>query len=60
MSLDALEDFPLVSEMPIRGIQRLMPNGSYEAVAFRCDHDRVELSLTAFPFDPVVLLLDVE
>jgi hypothetical protein len=60
MGLDALEAFPLATKQLIRGIKRLMPNGSYEAVDFRCAQDRVELALTAYPYDPVVLLLDVE
>jgi hypothetical protein len=60
MSLDAIESLPLATEQSIRGIKRLMPNGSYETVDFRCERDRAELSLTAYPYDPVVLLLDVE
>ena len=60
MSLDALEELPLATKQSIRGIKRLLPNGSYETVDFQRVQDRIELSLTAYPYDPVVLLLDVE
>ena len=58
MSLDALEELPLATDQPIRGVKRLMPNGSYEIVDFRFEQDRVTLSLTAYPYDPVVLLIE--
>ena len=60
MGLNAIDAFPLATDKTIRGISRLMPNGSYETVDFRCEQDRVELALTAYPYDPVVLLPDVE
>ena len=60
MSLDVLEELPLATKQSIRGIKRLLPNGSYETVDFQRVQDRIELSLTAYPYDPVVLLLDVE
>lgn len=60
MSLDALEAFPLVSEKPIRSICRLASNGSYEAVDFHRTQERVELSLTVYPYDPVMLIIETE
>ena len=60
LSLDAIEELPLATEQPIRSVKRLMPNGSYEAVPFRCEPKRVTLSLTAYPYDPLILLLDTE
>lgn len=60
MSLDPIDSLPLVSSQPIRRVQRLTPNGSYEEVPFSRKGDRVELSLTAHPFDPVILVLEAE
>ena len=58
MSLDAIEDLPLVLEKPVRRIQRLMPNGTYEDIVFTHEDGRIELSLTVYPFDPVILLIE--
>ena len=58
MSLDAIDRLPLASDSSIRGIERLMPNGSYESIRFEQKGDLIRLSLTAYPFDPVVLLLE--
>lgn len=60
LSLDALEKLPLATELSVRTIKRLMPDGSYEAVDFRQESDRVTLSLTAYPYDPLILLWDTE
>ena len=60
MSLDTIDELPLVTERPIRRIQRLLPDGTYEDVSFTQKGDRAELSLTAYPFDPVILLLETK
>ena len=60
MSLDSIEGLPLVTERPVRGFRRLMPDGSYEEVGFRGENGLIRLALTAHPFDPVVLLADAD
>ena len=60
MSLDAIGEFPLVSGKPIRSIRRLMSNGSYADIAFALEKNCAHLSLTAYPFDPIVLLIETE
>lgn len=59
MSLDSIEELPLATERPVRGVRRLMPDGSYEDVGFRGENGLIRLALTACPFDPVILMADV-
>lgn len=58
MSLDAIEDLPLVSKEKINKISRITGDGSYQNVEFERTGDRIELNLTAYPFDPVVLIIE--
>ena len=58
MGLDAIENLPLTTDKSIHSIKRLLPNGSYEDVPFCLENNRVQLSLTAYPFEPVVVLLN--
>ena len=57
MSLDTVEELPLVINRPVSEILRLMPDGSYKQVGFKNDKKRYELDITAQVFDPVILII---
>ncbi|MBE6584041.1 MAG: hypothetical protein E7649_03535 [Ruminococcaceae bacterium] len=57
MSLDPIEDLPLVIDRDVKDIKRLMPDGSYADVSFKRDGDLYTLNLTAQVFDPIVILI---
>jgi hypothetical protein len=56
-SLDEIENFPIVSELDIKEISRLLPSGEYESISFKKDKARYELALTIKPYDPQILIL---
>ena len=57
MSLDPIEQLPLVIRRDVTDIRRLMPNGTYENVSFTRDGELYALDLTANVFDPVILII---
>lgn len=57
MSLDPIENFPLVIRRDVSEIKRLTPDGTYENVSFTRDGDLYTLDLTASVFDPVILVM---
>ncbi len=58
MSLDPVEELPLVFKDNVTAIKRLMPDGSYEPVSFTADGDRYTLSGTAEVFVPLILVIE--
>ena len=60
LSLDPLPALPLRTESPVTKIERLTPDGRWEAVAFTQEADgTLRTDLCAYPFDPVILLLSL-
>lgn len=59
LGLDPIEDFPLNCEADVKEVSLLKADGTYENVPFVQNAERVELSLTANPYEPVILWLDV-
>lgn len=57
MSLDPIEELPLVIDRDVKEIKRLMPDGSYSDVSFEREGNLYTLNLTAGVFDPVVLVI---
>jgi hypothetical protein len=57
MSLDPIEDLPLVIDRDVKEMKRLMPDGSYADVSFEREGNLYTLNLTAGVFDPVVLVI---
>ena len=57
ISLDALDDFALVCEENITSVRRLLADGSYENVTFEKNGKRIELDLTVYPYEPLILWL---
>ena len=47
-------------KQPLNKISRITGDGSYQNVEFERTGDRIELNLTAYPFDPVVLIMNIE
>lgn len=58
MSLDPVEQLPLVFERPVSKIQRLLADGTWEEVGFQMDGESCRLDLTAHVFDPVILTVE--
>ena len=58
MTLDPLEEFPLVIRQDVKSIKRLLPDGSYENVGFDRRDDLYSLDLTAEIFDPLILIIE--
>ena len=58
MSLDAIEELPLVIGRDVKDIKRITPCGEHESVPFTKDGDRYTLSLTVAPFDPLVIIVE--
>lgn len=58
MTLDPIDQLPLVIERDVRSISKLMPDGSYENVGFSRDGQRYTLDLTADIFDPLILIIE--
>ena len=58
MSLDPIEELPLVIDRDVKDIKRITPCGEYESVPFTKDGDRYTLSLTVAPFDPLVIIVE--
>lgn len=58
MSLDPLEDLPLVIRRPVSSIKKLCADGTYCDVAFTAEGERYTLDLTANVFDPVILVVE--
>ncbi len=58
MSLDPIEELPLVIRRDVKDIKRITPCGEYESVPFTKDGDRYTLSLTVAPFDPLALIIE--
>jgi len=53
-----LEDTALVCAKPLTSVERLMPDGSREAITFRaCEGGRYQLDLRCEHLDPAILLL---
>ena len=51
------ETTPL-SEKEVRSISRLCSDGSYEKVEFSAINNCYTLHIEAYPFDPIVLIID--
>lgn len=58
MSLDSIEELPLVIRRDVKDIKRITPCGEYESVPFTKDGERFTLSLTVAPYDPLVLVIE--
>ena len=58
MSLDSIEELPLVIRREVKDVKRITPAGEYESVPFTKDGERFTLSLTVAPYDPVVLVIE--
>ena len=57
MSLDPIDQLPLVIRRDVKEIKRLASDGTYENVSFTRDGDLYTLDLTAGVFDPVILVM---
>lgn len=57
MSLDVLEEIPLVIKGSVNSISRLMPDGTFEEVKFTRDGENYTLAISACVLDPVVLIV---
>ncbi len=57
LGFDVLEDLPLVSEEPITRVERLLPNGEREAVAFKAEGKTVRIEAQLCTLMPEVLFL---
>ena len=58
LSLDPIENLPLTCD-GVRSVRRLNASGELEAVGFESTEGGVRLSLTAYPYDPVVLRIEL-
>ena len=58
MSLDPIEEFPFVTELEVKSVKRLCPDGSYEELSFTKNGNRYTTSATANVFDPLVLIIE--
>lgn len=59
LSLDEIDGLPLKASGVVRSVERLLPSGEYAPVDFMEADGETVLDLTAYPYDPVVLVLDV-
>jgi hypothetical protein len=57
LGFDVLEDLPLVSEEPIAHIERLLPNGTREAVPFETEGKTVRIACPLYTLMPEVFFL---
>lgn len=55
MSLDPIEQLPLVIKGSVSEIKRLTPDGKLEDVSYTKDGERYTLDITATVFDPIIL-----
>ena len=60
MSLDPIENLPFICDKAVKSVKSLSPEGSYKEIDFITQNGRTELELTAYPFDPVILLIETE
>ena len=58
VSLDPIEEFPLVIKREVSSVKKLMANGEYEKVDFTRNGDTYTLSVTANVFDPLILIIE--
>lgn len=58
VSLDSIENIELYFEKEVRSISRLCSDGSYEKVEFSAINNCYTLHIEAYPFDPIVLIID--
>ncbi len=57
IGLDPLTEIPLTVEQPVSRVERLLPDGSRAACAFRAEGDTIVAELPAGTLDPVILFL---
>lgn len=58
MTLDDLEELPLVIRRDVKSIKYLRPDGEFESVGFTRNGDRYTLDITAKIFEPLILVID--
>ena len=58
MTLDPIEELPLVINREVNHIKYLKPDGSYESVGFTRNENLYTLDITANIFDPLILIIE--
>ncbi len=58
LTLDELEDIPLVCQMPVTSVEELTPDGTRAPLAFAVEDGCVRIKRTAKVLDPVILLIN--
>ena len=58
MTLDDLDELPLVIRRDVKSIKYLRPDGEFESVGFTRNGDRYTLDVTAKIFEPLILVID--
>ena len=58
MSLDVIDEIPLCINRDVKGIKRLMPDGTYADVEYTLEDGVYRLNSSAGVFDPVILIVE--